>query len=55
VTQLIALRIEFIVTKDVAHDPCFRHERGHYQSAIGPEARLMSREAGGWPPPLEQC
>src|SRR5262249_43489803 len=30
VTQLIALRIEFIVAKDVAHNPYFRHARRHY-------------------------
>jgi hypothetical protein len=27
VTQLIALCIEFVVSKDVAHDPCFRYEK----------------------------
>jgi hypothetical protein len=27
VTQLIALRIEFIVAKDIAHNPYFRHAR----------------------------
>ena len=55
VAQLITLRIDFVVAKDVAHDPYFRHERGHYPRAIGPQTRLMGREAGGWPPPLEQC
>ena len=30
VTQLITLRIDFVVAKDVAHNPYFRHARRHY-------------------------